>query len=140
MRENALGPASWAPLAARCDGRLGEIDAALPGLVAAGLAAAADWPQGLARGTIHADLFCDNVLMLDGRVTGLIDFYFACTDVRAYDYAVTHSAWCFSVDGSVHHADRARALAAGYAETHGLTTPRLSPCPGWAKARRCASR
>jgi homoserine kinase type II len=129
VRENALGPASWAPLAARCDGRLGEIDASLPGLVAAGVAAAADWPQGLARGTIHADLFCDNVLMLGGRVSGLIDFYFACSDLLAYDYAVTHSAWCFSVDGSVHHADRARALAAGYADTHGLREAEAAALP-----------
>lgn len=129
VRENALGPASWAPLAARCDGRLGEIDAGLPALVDAGVAATAGWPQGLARGTIHADLFCDNVLMLGGRVTGLIDFYFACTDLLAYDYAVTHSAWCFSADGRVHHADRARALAAGYADTHGLSEAELAALP-----------
>jgi homoserine kinase type II len=129
VRENALGPASWAPLAARCEGRLGEIDASLPGLVAAGVAAIADWPQGLPRGTIHADLFCDNVLMLDGRVTGLIDFYFACTDTIAYDYAVTHGAWCFSADGTVHHADRAAALAAGYAETHGLSADETAALP-----------
>jgi hypothetical protein len=78
---------------------LGEIDAGLPDAVARGLAAAAAWPAGLPQSTIHADLFPDNVLMLDGRVTGLIDFYFACTDARAYDVAITHAAWCFSADG-----------------------------------------
>lgn len=115
-RANALGPASWAPLAARCDDRLGEIDAELPALVEAGLAVAARWPQGLPQATIHADLFPDNVLLRDSRVTGLIDFYFACTDARAYDVAVTHAAWCFSHDGRHYFPERAAALMAGYAE------------------------
>lgn len=128
-RANALGPAAWAPLAARCDNRLGEIDVALPGLVEQGLAAAADWPRELARTTIHADLFPDNVLLQGGRVTGLIDFYFACTDIRAYDFAVTHAAWCFSADGRHFHAPRAAALSAGYAETHGLSGAEIAALP-----------
>jgi homoserine kinase type II len=129
VRANALGPTGWPPLAARCEGRLGEIDAALPGLVEAGLAASADWPKGLRQGTIHADLFCDNVLMLDGGVTGLIDFYFACTDLLAYDYAVTHAAWCFSADGRTHYPERAAALAKGYAESHGLDAAETAALP-----------
>lgn len=128
-RANALGPASWPPLAARCGDRLGEIDPALPGLVTAGLAATADWPANLPRATIHADLFCDNVLLLGARVSGLIDFYFACTDVRAYDYAVTHAAWCFSADGATFFAPRAAALAAGYATTHGLAAAEIAALP-----------
>ncbi len=134
VRANALGPASWAPLAARCahpDGgsRLGEIDPELPGLVAAGLAAAADWPAGLPVTTIHADLFPDNVLLLDGRVTALIDFYFACTDTRAYDVAVTHAAWCFSADGRVFFPDRATALMQGYAGVLALDAAEIAALP-----------
>ncbi len=129
VRANSLGPAAWPPLAARCDGRLGEIDPALPGLVEAGLAATADWPQGLPTGAIHADLFCDNVLLLGGKVTGLIDFYFACTDTIAYDYAVTHAAWCFDADGRRHHTDRAAALAAGYAGAAGLGAAEIAALP-----------
>ena len=113
-RPNALGPAAWSPLAARCNGRLGEIDAGLPDAVARGLAAAAAWPAGLPQSTIHADLFPDTVLMLDGRVTGLIDFYFACTDARAYDVAITHAAWCFSADGRQFFPERAAGLMRGY--------------------------
>jgi homoserine kinase type II len=128
-RPNALGPAAWPPLAARCQGRLGEIDAALPGLVAAGLAATADWPAALPQATIHADLFPDNVLLLDGRVTGLIDFYFACTDARAYDVAVTHGAWCFSADGRQFHPDRAAALMAGYADGVALSDAEIAALP-----------
>src|SRR3546814_1227112 len=50
-----------------------------------------------------------------------LDFYFSCTDIRAYDLAVTHSAWCFDFDGRNYHADRAAALVAGYEEAFGLS-------------------
>ncbi len=128
-RANALGPDAWPGLAARCGPRLAEIDPALPALVAAGLDATAAWPAPLRSATIHADLFTDNVLLRGDSVTGLIDFYFACTDLLAYDYAVTHAAWCFSAAGDVHHAERAAALAAGYAETHGLEPPEVAALP-----------
>ncbi len=128
-RPNALGPASWPPLAARCAGRLGEIDAGLPDAVARGLDAAADWPAELPQSTIHADLFPDNVLMLDGRVTGLIDFYFACTDARAYDVAVTHAAWCFSADGRQFFPERAAGLMAGYLAEVDLTPAERAALP-----------
>ncbi|WP_439533938.1 homoserine kinase [Polymorphobacter sp.] len=128
-RPNALGPESWGPLAARCDGRFGEIDPALAALVESGLAATAGWPAALPRGTIHADLFPDNVLIRAHTVSGLIDFYFACTDLFAYDYAITHAAWCFTADGRTHHADRAAALARGYAEVRPLSEAEAAALP-----------
>jgi homoserine kinase type II len=128
-RANDLGQAHWPAMAARCGGRLGEIDPALPGLVVQGLAATADWPDDLARATVHTDLFPDNVLMLGAEITGLIDFYFACTDIRAYDYACTHGAWCFSPDGASYFPDRAAALATGYAQVHGLTPAETAALP-----------
>ncbi|WP_353217871.1 homoserine kinase [Sandarakinorhabdus sp.] len=129
VRPNTLGPAAWAPLAARCDGRLGEIHADLPDIVAAGLAATANWPADLPVATIHADLFPDNVLLLDGKVTGLIDFYFACTDARAYDIGVTHAAWCFSNDGRQFYPERAAALMAGYASAAALSPAEQAALP-----------
>jgi homoserine kinase type II len=128
-RDNDLGQPHWAAMAARCGGKTGEIDSALPGLIADGLAATAVWPADLPRATVHTDLFPDNVLMLGGRITGLIDFYFACTDLTAYDYMTTHAAWCFSPDGTTYHADRAVALAAGYAETRGLDSAEIAALP-----------
>jgi homoserine kinase type II len=121
-RPNALGLEGWHRLAERCGS---DLDKILPGLaqrVADELAFLdRNWPAGLPRAVIHADLFPDNVLMLGDRVTGLIDFYFACTELRAWDLAVTHAAWCFEPDGTNYHPDLGRALVAGYESTFGLS-------------------
>lgn len=120
-RPNTLGPAGWHELAGRCGPDLDRISSGLGQRVADELAwLDRHWPHTLARSVIHADLFPDNVLMRGADVTGVIDFYFACSDLRAWDVAVTHSAWCFENDGTGFHADRAQALIAGYDETFGL--------------------
>ncbi|HEX7822236.1 MAG TPA: homoserine kinase [Sphingobium sp.] len=114
-RHNDLGIDGWQPLATSCDGGLDGIAPGLEARVTDELAhLAAAWPHDLPRSVIHADLFPDNVLMLGERVTGLIDFYFSCTDVRAYDLAIMHGAWCFDGEGATCHRDRGAALVAGY--------------------------
>jgi homoserine kinase type II len=115
-RDNSMGQPHWQPLYERCGTSLNGI---APGLhrdlgVAIG-DLAATWPDHLPRSTIHADLFPDNVLMLGERITGLIDFYFACTDIRLYDLAVMHAAWSFDSTGTRHDAAVGDALIAGYA-------------------------
>lgn len=112
-RANGLGQPAWAAMAAALGERL---DGIAPGL-AADIAAEtaflhARWPLGLPGATIHADLFPDNVLMSGARVTALIDWYFACTDLAAYDLAVTETAWAF--DGDDFAPARAAALREGY--------------------------
>jgi homoserine kinase type II len=105
------------------------VDAGLPALVERELLhLTANWPQGLPRSVIHADLFPDNVLLLGDAVTGLIDFYFACNDVTAYDLAVTHSAWCFAKDGSFKPAI-AEALVAGYVARRPLSAAEWEALP-----------
>lgn len=96
-RPNNLGLPEWRPLAESCtDKGLEDIQPGLAGRIFAECDYLEEhWPAQLPVAAIHADLFPDNVLMLGNRVTGLIDFYFACTDIRGYDLAVTHSAWCF---------------------------------------------
>ena len=128
-RPNSLGVAAWPAMVDRCNGRFAEIDPRLATIIIDGLAATREWPVGLPGGAVHTDLFPDNVLFAGDTVTGLIDFYFACTDAHAYDYAVTHAAWCFSAVGVVHYPERAAALAAGYAETHGLSAAEIASLP-----------
>ena len=114
-RPNALALQQWHDLLSGCGQEgLRAIDPELPALVERELLhLTANWPHGLPRSVIHADLFPDNVLLLGDSVTGLIDFYFACNDITAYDLAVTHSAWCFTRDGRFQQAI-AEALVAGY--------------------------
>lgn len=122
-RVNSMGHESWRPLFERCGHSLNDI---APGLYD-DLGGALDWVlgewpmDGFDHLAIHADLFPDNVLMLGDRVTGLIDFYFAATDIRIYDLAVMHTAWSF--DGAGRHYDAAvgNALMAGYAEHFPIT-------------------
>ncbi len=131
QRENAMGRAEWHRLAAECgaDG-LAEIDPGFADLIARELpAVSAQWPENLPRGTIHADLFPDNVLMLGDQVTGLIDFYFACTDLFAYDLAVTHAAWCFSNDGRQFDPQVSAALIAGYEAVRPLSAEERAALP-----------
>lgn len=121
-RKNALDLAALHDLACECGEHFDEIAPGLGGRVADELAFLdAHWPTTLPSAVVHADLFPDNVLIQGAEVTGLIDFYFSCTEIRAYDLAVTHSAWCFDLNGSTYHADRAAALVGGYEEAFGLS-------------------
>lgn len=121
-RANDLSLRGWQELASACDGGFAGIAADLEQLVNAQLAdLEAHWPAQLPSGVIHADLFPDNALFHDGEISGVIDFYFACSDSFAYDLAITHAAWAFSPDGSVHHAERSAALLAGYQSVRPLS-------------------
>jgi homoserine kinase type II len=120
-RANALGPASWHRLTEACGHALDQIRPGLEARIRAELDFVdAHWPQDLDRCVIHADLFPDNVLMRGDAVGGLIDFYFSCTDLRAYDLAIMHGAWSFSADGADFHPEVGHALIAGYRADHGL--------------------
>jgi len=130
-RENSMGLAAARELLEACgEASLASIDPGLPGIVGANLPdLLAHWPQDLPVSVIHADLFPDNVLMLGNEVSGLIDFYFACTDIIAYDIAVTHAAWCFSEDGARFDPEISRALLSGYEEVRELEPAERAALP-----------
>ncbi|HEX4262079.1 MAG TPA: homoserine kinase [Acetobacteraceae bacterium] len=128
-RENTLGPCGWAPLLARNLARADEVMAGLGAELQAALdLILAAWPAGLPRGHIHADLFPDNVFFLEGRVSGLIDFYFAATDILAYDVAVCLNAWCFEPDLSL-NVTKTRALLRGYEAARPLAPAERAALP-----------
>ncbi len=128
-RRNTLGPEAWPPLLglvrSRADevqpGLAAELDAALPAILAT-------WPDALPIGHIHADLFPDNLFFLAGCVSGVIDFYFAATDILAYDLAVCLNAWCFEPDFSL-NVTKARLLLAGYDAVRPLTAMERAALP-----------
>jgi homoserine kinase type II len=128
-RPNALSVSGWRPLYEQCGGRADEV---LPGLGAEiehelGFLEA-NWPRNLPEGIIHADLFQDNVFFLGGRLSGLIDFYFACTDTLAYDVAVCLNAWCFEPDHS-YNVTKGRNLLASYIAARPLSGAELDALP-----------
>ena len=113
-RPNDLSVGAWPGLWA---GRSAAADALSPGLASQIDGdmefLKASWPKSLPGGAIHADLFPDNTFFLDGKLSGVIDFYFACSDFLAYDIAVCLNAWCFERRGEF-NLTKGRALISGY--------------------------
>ena len=128
-RANTLSVAGWRPL---YEGVAGRCDSIQPGL-AKGLGAELAfleqaWPRDLPQGVIHADLFPDNVFFLGDHLSGLIDFYFACTDALAYDLAICLNAWCFEPDHS-YNVTKGRSLLQAYAAVRKLSTDERQALP-----------
>ena len=120
-RENALSVAGWRQLYEACRERAHKVEGNLEKVVAPELEfLERDWPRDLPQGVIHADLFPDNVFFLGDRLSGLIDFYFACTDTLVYDVAICLNAWCFEPDNS-YNVTKGRALLANYAKARPLS-------------------
>jgi homoserine kinase type II len=128
-RANDLSVAGWRLLFASCASRAAEIQPGLAEEIAAELALLETaWPRDLPSGVIHADLFPDNVFFRGREVSGLIDFYFACTDFLAYDLAICLNAWCFETDGSL-NVTKARLLLEGYQRERPLVPAELDALP-----------
>lgn len=129
-RVNALSVPGWRPLFVAADGRADTVAPGLAETIETELRELeADWPCDLPAGVIHADLFPDNAFFLEDGLSGIIDFYFACTDLLAYDVAICLNAWCFEEDGAF-NATKGRALLQGYE-----TVRPLSPQEGAALPR-----
>ena len=128
-RKNALSVRDWRPLFEQSAPRADEVHASLRDTLAAELDyLEARWPTTLPEGVIHADLFPDNVFFLDGELSGVIDFYFACNDYLAYDIAVCLNAWCFEPDRSF-NITKARQLLTGYQAERTISPDELEALP-----------
>jgi homoserine kinase type II len=128
-RANNLSVAGWRRLYEACRSRAAEVQPQLAGELEAELALVeAEWPHDLPTGVIHADLFPDNVFFRDREVSGLIDFYFACTDFLAYDLAICLNAWCFEADGSL-NVTKTRLLLESYRRARSLSSAELAALP-----------
>jgi len=128
-RKNTLSVDGWRPLYRLCKERAEEVTPGLGTEIEAELAVLeAKWPSSLPQGIMHADLFPDNVFFLGGRLSGLIDFYFACNDMLAYDLAVCLNAWCFEHDGSL-NITKARSLLTGYRLRRPLVATEIAALP-----------
>jgi len=128
-RRNGLSVEGWRPLFEAAVPRADTVQAGLRETIATELARLErDWPRDLPQGVIHADLFPDNVFFLGDRLSGLIDFYFACTDALAYDVAVCLNAWCFEPDHA-YNMTKGRALLYGYMRKRALSAPETAALP-----------
>ena len=128
-RANALSVAGWRRL---CESVATRCDALRPGLAEVLTAELSllesAWPRQLPEGVIHADLFPDNVFFLGDHLSGLIDFYFACTDALAYDLAICLNAWCFEPDHS-YNVTKGRGLLQSYAAVRPLSPQERQALP-----------
>lgn len=128
-RRNALSLDGWGALVAETAGQADDVRQGLAADIGGELDFLHDqWPKELPDGVIHADLFPDNVFFLGERLSGVIDFYFACNDMLAYDLAICLNAWCFEADRSF-NVTKGRALLTGYDEVRALSGAELDALP-----------
>ncbi|MEK4033610.1 homoserine kinase [Methylocystis sp. IM3] len=128
-RDNALSVGAWRKLFAPAASRAAEIAEDLRETVEAELdLLESRWPAGLPTGVIHADLFPDNVFFLGERISGLIDFYFACVDALAYDLAICLNAWCFD-ERHAYAPEKGVALLEAYARLRPLSAAEIEAFP-----------
>jgi len=132
-RPNALSIDAWRPLFEAAAPRADSVQPGLAAFIEKELGwLEANWPRGLPEGVIHADLFPDNVFFLGEKLSGLIDFYFACNDAFAYDLAICVNAWCFEPDASF-NITKGRAMIDNYRRRRPLSAAEIEAFPALAR-------
>ena len=128
-RRNALSVTNWRPLFEQAADRADSVQQGMRAMIETELGHLEKaWPRDLPQGVIHADLFPDNVFFLSDKLSGLIDFYFACTDTLAFDVAICLNAWCFEPDHS-YNVTKGRNLLASYIKTRPLSNAEREALP-----------
>jgi homoserine kinase type II len=129
-RANALSVSGWRPLFDQAAPRADRLQHGLRAFLSAELDHLESniWPKNLPQGVIHADLFPDNVFFLGEKLSGIIDFTFACNDTLAYDVAICLNAWCFESDHSF-NVTKARAFLNAYSRERELSAAEQEALP-----------
>lgn len=133
-RKNTMSLPAWKGLIHACAERADEVEPGLFAFLEAELEyLERNWPKYLPRGAVHADLFPDNVFFRDGEISGVIDFYFSCTDALAYDLMLTFNPWCFDWKGEL-DIEKSRQLLEAYQRSRPLTKNELKSLPFFGRA------
>ncbi|MEM9682550.1 MAG: homoserine kinase [Pseudomonadota bacterium] len=128
-RSNSLSVDAWRPLFESCADRADAVEQGLRTRLSDELDyLEANWPATLPTGICHADLFPDNVFFRNDKLSGIIDFYFACNDALAYDVSICLNAWCFERDGSF-NVTKARLLLSSYRKRRPFSDEELDALP-----------
>ncbi|MCL4471165.1 MAG: homoserine kinase [Sulfuricella sp.] len=128
---NPRGPAWWKTTAPQVLPKLSAADSAL---LNQEIAYQSQFRfEDLPRGVIHGDLFRDNVLFKDDALSGVIDFYYACSSAWLYDLAITVNDWCVAADGAL-DAERAAAMLQAYHQTRPLSATEREAWPAMLRA------
>ncbi|MBL1421013.1 MAG: homoserine kinase [Alphaproteobacteria bacterium] len=132
-RKNGLSLKDWQPLLKSCGDDIDKVAPEVDGGLQKFLSVELDflkksWPKKLPNGVIHADLFPDNVFFMHGELSGIIDFYFACNEVYAYELAIVINAWCFEKNGEL-NLTKSRAFFRGYQSVRKLEQAELDAIP-----------
>jgi homoserine kinase type II len=129
QRKNDLSVRDWRPLYESCRARAHEVDTGLDDIIGPEIdSLEAHWPTALPSGICHADLFPDNVFFLGDKLSGMIDFYFACNDFFAYDLGICINAWCFERDGSF-NVTKARLMLSNYRKVRAFSDEEMEALP-----------
>ncbi len=132
-RANSLSVSDWRPLFEQSKAHADSVQAGLKQEIEEELSRLEDnWPDGLPQGIIHADLFPNNVFFIGDRLSGIIDYYFACSDALVYDIAICLNAWCFETDGSF-NTTKARAMLSAYQAVRPLSQAEFDALPMMAR-------
>ncbi len=128
-RANNLSVEGWQALYAQLAGQLNDVAPALDALIDDELAYLKQhWPDDVPQGVIHADLFPDNVFFTGEKLSGIIDFYFACTDAYVYDIAICLNCWCFETGGEF-NLTKAKLLLNHYSKVRPLSDAERAALP-----------
>ncbi|SDM85670.1 homoserine kinase [Polaromonas sp. JS666] len=90
--------------------------------------------RSLPQGVVHADLFRDNVMFEDGKLTGFFDFYFAGCDTFLFDIAVCLNDWCIDLATGAKDDERSAAFLAAYQAVRPLTAQERQLLPAMQRA------